>query len=119
VTTATVARRKAMSSDTIENATPAPDGGEPKPKCKSIKKGLKKAAKANKTSKPKEERANKNAELIALMKRAKGATLAEIIKSDELGAAHRPGFVSILRKKGGENIESSKSVEGERTYRIK
>jgi hypothetical protein len=46
-----------MSSDTIDNATPAPDGGEPKPKLKSTKRGLKKAAKAKKTSKPKEERA--------------------------------------------------------------
>jgi len=52
------------------------------------------------------------------MKRAKGATLAEIIKATGWQAHTVRGFVSILGKKGGENIESSKSADGGRTYKI-
>jgi hypothetical protein len=29
-----------------------------------------------------------------------------------------PGFISILGKKGGEKIESAKSADAERTYKI-
>ena len=69
-------------------------------------------------SKPKADRANKKAEVIALMKRAKGATLAEIMKATGWQAHTVRGFVSILGSKGGEKIESSKSADGERTYKI-
>jgi hypothetical protein len=65
-----------------------------------------------------EERSNKKAEVIALMKRAKGATLPEIMKATGWQAHTVRGFVSILGSKGGEKIESSKSAEGERTYKI-
>lgn len=64
------------------------------------------------------ERANKKAEVIALMKRAKGATLAEIMKATGWQPHTVRGFVSILGSKGGGKIESSKNAEGERTYRI-
>lgn len=53
------------------------------------------------------------------MKRAKGATLAEIMKTTRWQAHTVRGFVSILDSKGGEKIESSKSADGERTYKIK
>ncbi len=53
------------------------------------------------------------------MKRAKGATLAEIMKTTRWQAHTVRGFVSILDSKGGEKIESSKSAAGERTYKIK
>ena len=56
--------------------------------------------------------------MIALMKRAKGATLAEIMASTEWQAHTVRGFVSILGSKGGEKIESSKNAAGERTYKI-
>ena len=52
------------------------------------------------------------------MKRAKGATLAEIA---ELTAWQRHtirNFVSILGKKGQHKIESSKNDKGERSYKI-
>jgi hypothetical protein len=65
-----------------------------------------------------ESASNKNAEVIAMMKRAKGATLAEIVESTG-GQKHAVrGFVSILATKGGQKIESSKNSQGERTYRI-
>jgi hypothetical protein len=65
-----------------------------------------------------EERSNKKAEVIALMKRAKGATLAEIMAATKWQAHTVRGFVSILGSKGGEKIESSKNATGERTYKI-
>ncbi len=69
-------------------------------------------------SKPKADRANKTAEVIVLMKRAKGATLAEIMATTGWQAHRVRGFVSILGSNGGEKIESKKNDAGERTYRV-
>jgi Protein of unknown function (DUF3489) len=52
--------------------------------------------------KPKSDRANKKAEVIALMKRTKGATMAEIMAATKWQAHTVRGFVSILGSKGGE-----------------
>jgi hypothetical protein len=60
-----------------------------------------------------ESRTNKKAEVIALMKRAKGATLDEIMEATGWQKHTIRGFVSILAGKG-----SSKNAGGERTYRI-
>jgi hypothetical protein len=65
-----------------------------------------------------EERTNKKAEVIALMKRPKGVTLAEIMETTGWQKHTVRGFVSILGSKGGEKIESAKNDSGERTYRI-
>ena len=64
------------------------------------------------------ERSNKKAEVIALMKRAKGATLAEILEATGWQKHTVRGFVSILGSQGGHTIESSKNNAGERTYKI-
>ena len=109
-----------MSNETTESATPTHVVEPPKQKRKSAAKA--KAAKTPamaKKSKPKAERANKKVGVLALMKRAKGATLAEIMKATGWQAHTVRGFVSILATKGGEKIESSKSADGERTYKIK
>jgi len=63
-------------------------------------------------------RAKKKADVIALMQRAKGATLAEIVSVTRWQRHTVRGFVSIPRSKGAEKIESSKNVAGERTYKI-
>ena len=64
---------------------------------------MKKSSWAKKTAgKPKADRTNKKAEVIALMKRAKGGTLAEIMKATGWQAHTVRGFVSILGSKGGE-----------------
>jgi hypothetical protein len=52
------------------------------------------------------------------MKRAKGATLAEITDVTGWQKHTVRGFVSILGGKGGEKIESSKNTDGARAYRI-
>jgi hypothetical protein len=109
-----------MSNDTIENATPAPDAESPKAKRKlstKTKQARKRAGKKKLTRKAKADCTNKKAEVIAMMKRAKGATLAEIMKETGWQAHTVRGFVSILGK-NGEKIESSKSDAGERTYKI-
>jgi len=112
---------KRVSNQTIENSTQAPEDAIPKTTVKPKKsKPARKAARPKKAAnKPKTERANKKAELISLMKRTKGATLAEIMKATSWQAHTVRGFVSILGTKGCDRIESSKTADGERTYRMK
>jgi hypothetical protein len=73
-------RRNAMNT-TTESKKSASTLDVPQPKTRRTKKGkpAKKSRAKKPASKPKADRANKKAEVIALMKRAKGATLAEIM----------------------------------------
>ncbi|HTA70440.1 MAG TPA: DUF3489 domain-containing protein [Bryobacteraceae bacterium] len=103
----------AIDSENISK--PAPDTGKPKGARKPGKKAkpAKKASRPKKAaSKTKADRTNKKAEVIAMMKRAKGATLPEIMKATDWQAHTVRGFVSILGSKGGEEIESSKNAGG-------
>jgi uncharacterized protein DUF3489 len=103
-------------------------GGKPEATPKKAAKGAKPAKKTNTAKKatpvkkavrkPKSDRANKKAEVIAMMQRAKGATLDEIMKATDWQRHTARGLVSILGSKGGLKIESSKNAAGERTYRI-
>jgi hypothetical protein len=115
-------QEKQMNTATeLEKNASAPEVPQPKAKRATAKKAkpAKKAGRATKTaSKAKAHRANKKAEVIALIKRAKGATLAEIMAATEWQAHTVRGFVSVLGSKGGEKIESSKNSAGERTYKI-
>jgi uncharacterized protein DUF3489 len=108
-------------------ASDAP-ASKPEAKPKKAAKGAKSPKKTKATKKPepakkvarqsKADRTNKKAEVIAIMQRAKGATLAEIMKATDWQRHTVRGFVSILGSKGGQKIESSKNAAGERTYRI-
>jgi hypothetical protein len=98
-----------------KGAKPAKKAKDTKP-AKAPKKKAKPAKKA--AGKPAAERSNKKAEVIVMMKRAKGATLAEIAEATGWQRHTIRGFVSILGSKGGETIESSKNAAGERTYKI-
>jgi Protein of unknown function (DUF3489) len=80
-------------------------------------KAAKKAPAANKGG-DQGKRSNKKAEVIAMMKRAKGVTLVQIREATGWQAHTVRGFVSLLSSKGGEKIESSQSAAGEQTYRI-
>jgi len=110
-----------MSTNTIEGEK-TPDTSAPQAKGKRAPakkpKSAKKAARAKKASGTKADCSNKKAEVIALMKRARGATLAEIVAVTGWQKHTVRGFVSILGSKGGQNIESSKNAAGERTYKI-
>ena len=114
-TTATVAEQGAP----VAPAKPSSKkGASPKKSAAKAKKAAKPAKPAKKAARPAAERTNKKAEVIAMMKRAKGATLAEIMEATGWQKHTVRGFVSILGSKGGETIESAKNAAGERTYRI-
>ena len=108
-------------NDTEKAITQEPGASQPKGKRAHAKKAkpTKRVARANKPAgKTKADRANKKAEVIAMMKRAKGATLAEIMAATKWQVHTVRGFVSILGSQGGEKIDSSKNAAGERTYKI-
>jgi hypothetical protein len=101
----------------------SPDGAEPVADVAPTKRKSKKSpAKASRRARAQkgaaEARSNKKAEVIAMMKRAKGATLSEITEATGWQKHTVRGFVSILGNKGGEKIESLKNAAGERSYRI-
>jgi hypothetical protein len=111
---APVAPAKGSSKKGASQKKSAPQGQ----KSAKAAKPKKEAKPAKKAAKPAGERTNKKAEVIAMMKRAKGVTLAEIMKTTGWQKHTVRGFVSILGSKGGEKIESSKNAAGERTYKI-
>jgi hypothetical protein len=89
------------------------------PAAKSAKKAPAEAPRRARAQKGTDEsRSNKKAEVIALMKRAKGVTLAEIMESTGWLKHTVRGFASLLGSKGGLKIESTKNVAGERCYRV-
>jgi hypothetical protein len=100
----------------------SPDGAQPLAPVATAKgkakKSPAKAPRRARAQKGAEERSNKKAEVAAMMKRARGATLAEIVTATGWQKHTVRGFVSILGSKGGEKIESSKNATGERTYKI-
>ena len=89
------------------DAQPRETEAKPKKPAKGAKraKNAKRGKKAKPGKKPAAERTNKKADVIAMMKRAKGATLAEIMKA----TGWQPHTVQI---------DSSKNAAGERTYKI-
>jgi hypothetical protein len=99
-----------------DGAQPAADVAPAKGKAKQSSAKAPRRARAQKGAD--ESRSNKKAEVIALMKRAKGVTLPEIMEATGWQAHTVRGFVSVLGSKGGLKIESSKNAAGERSYRI-
>ena len=80
-------------------------------------KGAKKAAKPErKTTAPRAE--SKGAKILEMIGRAKGATLAEIMKATDWQAHSVRGFISTAAKKHKVNIESSKNEVGDRVYKV-
>jgi hypothetical protein len=86
-----------------------------------------KAGKAKKTGKPaaKPARAGdraagemKSARIVDMIGRAKGATLAELMKATGWQAHSVRGFISNARRKNGLRVNSVRSEPGERTYQI-
>jgi hypothetical protein len=89
-----------LSRDVAEPAQVAPR------KAKS-KKSPARAKKAATARKGKDDRGNNKAEVVAMMRRAKGVTLAEIMEHTGWQVHTVRGFVSIQGSKGGLKIESS------------
>jgi hypothetical protein len=76
----------------------------------------KKGAKAQEAAGPRE--GSKTAQVIALLQRAKGATITEIM--DKMGWQRHTvrGFMAGAMKKAGFTVESFKPEGGERSYRL-
>jgi hypothetical protein len=74
-----------------------------------------KPAAARKSAAPRAE--SKGAKILEMIGRAKGATLAEIMKATDWQAHSVRGFISTAAKKHGVKIESAKNDAGDRTYR--
>jgi hypothetical protein len=88
--------------------------GAPKKEAKAKKAA--KPAPVKKTTAPRAE--SKGAKIIEMIGRAKGATLAEIMKETDWQAHSVRGFLSTAAKKNRIKIESSKNEGGERVYSI-
>jgi hypothetical protein len=56
--------------------------------------------------------------ILAVLGRAKGASLAEIMKATGWQKHSVRGFVSLARSQRGLKIESAKNAAGERVYRL-
>jgi len=123
---ATVALEKAPSKKGASQKKGAPTGqhaakrGKTKPAAKKIAKAGKKASKPTRTKKASPPRAeSKGAKILAMIGRAKGATLAEIMKATDWQAHSVRGFLSTAAKKHKLQIESARNEAGERVYSIK
>ena len=98
--------------------------GAPKAKKSAKAAAPKKEAKPSKKAAAKSERKatapraeSKGAKILEMIGRAKGATLAEIMKATEWQAHSVRGFISTAGKKHNVKIESSKNEAGDRVYR--
>ena len=121
-----VAPEKAPSKKGASQKKGAPKGQKTakgaKAKAAAPKKAAKASKKAAKPARAKEASApraeSKGAKIIDMIGRAKGATLAEIMKATDWQAHSVRGFISIAAKKHSINIESSKNEAGDRVYKI-
>jgi hypothetical protein len=128
---ATVAPEKAPSKKSASAKKSAPKGqksakaAKPKPAAAAKPKkatAAKPTAKAPKAAKPKAEgvrAGSKTATILDLLRRAKGATLAEIMEVAAWQAHSVRGFISgTLGKKMGLTVKSEKREDGTRVYSI-
>src|SRR5579863_987397 len=90
-----------------------------KAKAAAHKKGAKASKKParpdRKATAPRAE--SKGTKILEMIGRAKGATLAEIMKATDWQAHSVRGFISTAGKKHGVKIESSKNEAGDRVYK--
>ena len=118
-----VAPEKAASKKTASRAKGAPKAKQGAKKAKSASRPVatKKAVGKKTAKKPITEarEGSKKAIVLALLRRPKGATMAEIAKATDWQNHSIRGFISgTLTKKMSLTVESTKTEAGERTYRI-
>jgi len=102
-------------------AAPAPQAAQDAPKRKGSTRNATAAKKTARAQKGGQEArdGSKKAEVLDLMRRPKGATLAAIMKATGWQAHTVRGFVSgTLTKKLGLKVDSFRGDDKERTYRI-
>lgn len=118
---------------TSETRTPnhQPESGKPRSRkaqaTPTIPKAARKIRQRTKTSKskpaktaPGARKGSKTAKVLALLKRPKGVTLAELVKATDWQRHSVRGFLSgTIGKKMGLTIASVKDADGNRTYSLK
>jgi hypothetical protein len=87
---------------------------KPQKEAKPRKAAAKPARKEASTPRPE----SKGAKILEMIGRAKGASLAEIMKATDWQAHSVRGFISIAARKNRIKIESSKNEAGDRVYKI-
>ena len=114
------APEKASSKKAATQKKGAPTGQKAaKGKAKSAKpKKEGKTAKAPRAKATGPRPESKGAKVLEMIARAKGATLAEIMKATKWQAHTVRGFISIASKKHSMKIESDKRADGERVYSV-
>jgi hypothetical protein len=118
-TPVTVAAAETVATAGAQGADVAPAAAESGKKATRTKKApkAKEAAETAKTeSGPRE--GSKTAQVVAMLKREGGATLAEIMSTMQWQKHTVRGFMAGAMKKAGYTVESFKPENGERTYRI-
>ena len=111
----TAARQKAAAKKTPSRKKRPPQ----RPKTPARAKPNKPARTGQKSARPAKPRAEtKGAQILELIGRSKGATLAEIMKATGWQAHSVRGFISTAGKRHGVNIKSTKSESGDRVYQI-
>jgi len=109
---ATVAPEKASSKKVAKRTKSAPKSQKKATGAKGRKAETgKKAASGGRTQ-------SKGAQILAMIGRVKGATLAEIMAAAGWQAHSVRGFISTAGRKHGVKIESLKSEAGDRIYRV-
>ena len=128
-----------MKTSTVEeqrNVQPQSPPQEPKPPQKAAvaaKKGhaaasrarsARRPSSAKRGAKPRRKAGNarpgsKTAKILDLLKRPGGATLKELRKATSWQPHSIRGFLSLLGKKKGLAVQSTKSPDGDRTYSVK
>src|SRR5688572_9955957 len=107
-------KKAAKAAKPKKQTKPAREGKPTKNKAKPKKAGPKSARKEAST--PRGE--SKGAKILELIRRAKGASLAELMEATGWQAHSIRGFISTVGKKQNITIESSKSEAGERIYKL-
>ncbi len=118
-TPATVASAESVATTGAQGEDVAPAAAESGKKATRTKKAPKATpkAKAAKTDGAPRE-GSKTAQVVAMLKREGGATLAEIMSTMQWQKHTVRGFMAGAMKKAGYTVESFKPEGGERTYRI-
>jgi FtsZ-interacting cell division protein ZipA len=119
------AKKPATQKKAAPKAAKNAKGAKPKPAAAKTKKATpaKTAAKAPKAAEPKAEgvvrQGTKTEIILNLLRRAKGATLGEIMAATSWQPHSCRGFISgILGKKLGLTVNSVKGENGQRTYSL-
>jgi Protein of unknown function (DUF3489) len=113
-----IASAETVATPGAQGADVAPLAAAPTKKATRVKKApkAKEATEMKAESGPRE--GSKTAQVVAMLKREGGATLAEIMATMQWQKHTVRGFMAGAMKKAGFTVESFKPEGGERTYRI-